>query len=159
MEAQETSPEQYLESDKLKGVYPHQQSLTHFCLVDLSILINWMSLFPILGLCSVLFHFYSISNRKSCKQTVKTLIIWVCTVCLCPKKGMLCLYGLTSSLRESGEALDDHESEFSIEGQLIPFWNDVVNTEEEEEADILADHLDATTIKIQNGDWSLQQKS
>ena len=54
---------------------------------------------------SVLFHFYSISERNSCKQTVKTLIrccvlrhlIWVCTVCLGPKNGMLGLYGLTMS--------------------------------------------------------------
>ena len=48
------------------------------------------------------FSFYSISNRYSCQQTVKTLIrrrvLWrlicVCTVCLCPLKGTLGLYEL-----------------------------------------------------------------
>ena len=76
--------------------------LTHICLVELSILMNWTSSFPILGVSGVLFHFYSVSNRYSCKQTVKTLIrrrvlrrlIWVCTVCLCPKNEMVGLYGL-----------------------------------------------------------------
>ena len=75
---------------------------THICRVDPSIHINWTSPFPILRLSGVLFHFYSISNRYSCKQTVKTLIrhrvlrrlIWVCTVCLYPKNGTLGLYGL-----------------------------------------------------------------
>ena len=67
--------------------------LTHMCLVDPSILIYWTSPFPILGVSGVLFNLYSISNRCSRWQTVKTLIrrrvlrrlIWVCTVCLCPK--------------------------------------------------------------------------
>ena len=44
------------------------------------------------------------SNRNFCWQTVETLIrrhvlwrlIWVCTVCLCPTKMTLGLYGLTS---------------------------------------------------------------
>ena len=40
--------------------------LTHICRVDPSILINWKSLFPILGASGVLFHFYSISNRYFC---------------------------------------------------------------------------------------------
>ena len=48
------------------------------------------------------FHFYSSFNRKSCKQTVETLIrrrilwhlIWVCTICLCPTKRTLGIYGL-----------------------------------------------------------------
>ena len=48
----------------------------------------------------ILFSFNSI--RTSCKQTVETLIrrhilwrlIWVCTVCLCPAKGTLGIYGL-----------------------------------------------------------------
>ena len=35
-------------------------------LVDLSILTNWTSPFPILGVSGVLFHFYSFSNRYSC---------------------------------------------------------------------------------------------
>ena len=64
--------------------------LTHICQVDPSILINWKSPFRILGVSDVLLHFYSISNRNPCKQTVKTLmrrrvlrrLIWVCTVCL-----------------------------------------------------------------------------
>ena len=33
--------------------------LTHICLVDPSILINWTSPFPMLGVSHVLFHFYS----------------------------------------------------------------------------------------------------
>ena len=40
--------------------------LTQICLMDLSILINWISPFPIWGVSGVLFHFYSISNRYSC---------------------------------------------------------------------------------------------
>ena len=48
-----------------------------------------------------IFHFYLISYRAFCKQTVETLIrcripqrlIWVCTVCLCPTKKRLDLYG------------------------------------------------------------------
>ena len=63
------------------------------CRVDYSIIINWTSPFPMLGVSGVLFYFHSISNSNSCYQTVKTLIrrrvlrrlIWVCTVCLCPK--------------------------------------------------------------------------
>ena len=37
--------------------------LTHICLVNPSILINWTIPCPILGVSGVLFHFYSISNR------------------------------------------------------------------------------------------------
>ena len=48
--------------------------------MDPSILINWTSPFPILGVPGVLFHFYSISNRYSCQQTVKTLITRRCGV-------------------------------------------------------------------------------
>ena len=44
--------------------------LTHICLVDSSILINWMSPFPILGVSGVLFHFYYSSDRNFCMQTV-----------------------------------------------------------------------------------------
>ena len=77
-------------------------SLSHICLLDFSILINWTSPFRILGVSGVRFHFYSILNRSSCKQTVKTLIrrrvlrrlIWVCTVCLGPKNGTQGSYGL-----------------------------------------------------------------
>ena len=39
--------------------------LTHICLVDPSIFINWTSPFPILGVSGVLFHFYSVSTRYS----------------------------------------------------------------------------------------------
>ena len=80
-------------------------TLTHLCLMDLSILINWTSPFSILGVSDVLYHFYSISSRYSSWQTVKTLIrrrvlrrlIWVCTVCLhvCSKNGTLGLYELS----------------------------------------------------------------
>ena len=77
--------------------------LTHICLVDPSILINWTSPFSILGVADVLLSIFIIFfYRNSYKQTVKTLIryhilrhlIWVCTVCLCPKNGALGLYGL-----------------------------------------------------------------
>ena len=58
--------------------------------------------YPILGVLGVIFHFYSNSNRTFCEQTVEVLIrrrvlrrlIWICTVCLCPTKGTLSLYGL-----------------------------------------------------------------
>ena len=66
--------------------------------------INWTSPFPILGLLGGIFHFYSNFNKILCKQTVKTLIrrhilclIWVCTVCICPTKRTLGLYGLIKS--------------------------------------------------------------
>ena len=68
--------------------------LTHICLVDPSIFINWTSLFPILGVSGILFHF--------CKQTVQTLI-WVCTVCLCPQNGTLGLYGLMCSETQTNQ--------------------------------------------------------
>ena len=63
--------------------------LTLQCLVDSSALINWASPLPLLGVSGIFFHFCFISNRKSCLQAVKTLVrrrvlIWVCTVCLCP---------------------------------------------------------------------------
>ena len=44
--------------------------LTHICLVDYSILMNWTSPFEILGVSGVCFGFYCTSNRNSCKQTV-----------------------------------------------------------------------------------------
>ena len=46
---------------------------------------------------------YTNFNRKLCKQTAETLIrhlvrlwrlIWVCTICLCPRKMTLGIYGL-----------------------------------------------------------------
>ena len=47
-------------------------------------------------------HFYSNRNRTFCKRIVETLIrrrvlrrlVWVCTICLCPTKRTLGLYGL-----------------------------------------------------------------
>ena len=48
------------------GHVSQENSLTHICVVDPSILINWNSPFPILGVSGVLFHFNSISNRYSC---------------------------------------------------------------------------------------------
>ena len=44
--------------------------LNLICLVDFSNLINWTSPFPILGVSGVIFHFYFIFDRNSCKQTV-----------------------------------------------------------------------------------------
>ena len=69
-----------------------RHKLTQICLVDSSILINWMSPFPILVVSGVFFNFYYFSTRNSCKQTVKTLIrrlilqhlTWDYTVCQCP---------------------------------------------------------------------------
>ena len=46
------------------------KELTHIFPVDFSILINWTSQCPNLGVSGVLFHIYFISNRNSCKQTV-----------------------------------------------------------------------------------------
>ena len=72
--------------------------LTHICLVDSSIHINWTNPSPDLKVSGVFFHLYLIFDRNSRQLTVETLIrrrlIWVCTVCLCPKTGRLCLYGL-----------------------------------------------------------------
>ena len=54
-----------------------------------------------------IFHFYLNFNRKLCKQTVETLIrhcvrlqrlIWVCTICLCPRKRTPGIYGLKMQL-------------------------------------------------------------
>ena len=67
-----------------------------------SILINWTSPFPILGLLGGIFHFYSNFKCNFCKQTVKNLIrrgilqrlIWFCTVYRCPTEWMLALHGL-----------------------------------------------------------------
>ena len=77
-------------------------SLTHLCRMYFPILINWTSPFPILGLLGGIFHFYSNFKRHFCKQTVENLIrccvlphlIWFCTVCRCPTKRMVGLYGL-----------------------------------------------------------------
>ena len=42
--------------------------LTHICLVDLPILINWTV--PFFGVSGVLFHLYLIFDRHHCMQTV-----------------------------------------------------------------------------------------
>ena len=55
----------------------------------------------VLRLLGGIFHFYSNFVRTFWKQTVETLVrrrvlrrlIWVCTVCLCPTKKTLGLYG------------------------------------------------------------------
>ena len=68
--------------------------------IDLPTFISGTSSFPISGLLGGICHF-SPFNRIFCKQTVKILIrhrimrclIWVCTVCLCPIKRNLGLYG------------------------------------------------------------------
>ena len=80
--------------------------LTHLSRMNFSISINRRSLLQILGVLGGIFHLYSNFHRKFCKQTVETLIrrhvlrclIWVCTVCICPTKRMLGLYGLRISL-------------------------------------------------------------
>ena len=76
--------------------------LTHLCRMYFPILINWTSPFPISGLLGGIFHFYSNFKRNVCKQTVENLIrhhillrlIWFCTVCRCPTKKTVGLYGL-----------------------------------------------------------------
>ena len=77
--------------------------ITHLSRMDFPIPINWTSPFPILGVLGPVFQFYQNFDRIFCKQTVETLIrrrvmrrlVWVCTVCLCPTKRALGLYGLT----------------------------------------------------------------
>ena len=60
--------------------------------MNFPISIGWTSLFQILGVLGGIFHFYSNSNRKLCKQTVETdqtprsvASDLVCAVCVCPK--------------------------------------------------------------------------
>ena len=59
-----------LHAAKLLPVWELQAEPCCICQADLSILINWTSPFPNLGVSGVLFHFHSILNRNSCKQTV-----------------------------------------------------------------------------------------
>ena len=69
---------------------------------------NWISSFTILELLGGVFHFYS---RNFCLQTVENLfrhcilqrLIWFCTVCRCPTKRMLGLYGLNIILLSPDE--------------------------------------------------------
>ena len=84
-----------------RGVASIFLSLTHLSRMYFPIPINWSSPFPILGLLGGVFHLYSNFKRNFCKQTVENLIrrrilrrlIWCCTVCRCPTKRTLCLYG------------------------------------------------------------------
>ena len=65
---------------------------------------NWRSPFPILEVLGGILYFFSKFNIRFCKQTVKILIkhrilrclIWTGTVCPCPIKRTLGLYGLTT---------------------------------------------------------------
>ena len=66
---------------------------THLSRINSPISIGRTSLFQILGVLGGIFHFYSISNKIFCEQTVGTLI-WVCAVSLCPTRRTLGLYGL-----------------------------------------------------------------
>ena len=69
-------------------------NLTNLSRMSFPISISGTSLFQILGILGSIFHFYSISNRTFCEQTVETQIRCrglrhlnkVCAVCLCPKK-------------------------------------------------------------------------
>ena len=85
------------------SIYPnYQDTFTHFSHMDFPIPINWTSPFMFLGLLGGIFHFYSKLKRTFCMQTEETLnrccvlwhLIWVCAVCLCPTKRMLCFYGV-----------------------------------------------------------------
>ena len=77
--------------------------LTHLSRMNFPISIGRTSLFQIIGVLSGIYHFYSNFKRNFCKQTVENLIrcrvlrrlIWFCTVCRCPTKRTLGLYGLT----------------------------------------------------------------
>ena len=60
----QTAPEEAVSSGSTQ--FAQTWILTHISLVDMSILTNWKSLFPILGVSGVLLHFYSISNRYLC---------------------------------------------------------------------------------------------
>ena len=79
--------------------------LTHLCLMDPTI-INWTNLFRSKGLLGSMTQFHSNFESSFCKQTVEALVrlrilrrlIWVCTVCLCPTKRTLRLYGLIYNL-------------------------------------------------------------
>ena len=81
---------------------PHDEAhflITYLCRMYFPILINKTSPFSILGLLGVIFHFYSNFDIIFCMQTVENLIrrIWLCTVCVCPTKRTLGLYGLRPS--------------------------------------------------------------
>ena len=64
------------------------------------------SFISVLRIVGLYFFLNSNFNRILCKQTVETLIrlrvlqrlIWVCTVCLCPTKRTIGLYGFKTGL-------------------------------------------------------------
>ena len=82
--------------------FPGGFILTYLSRMGFPTIINWASLFPYQGLLGGILLLYSNFNRTFCKQTAETLIrrrvlrrlILVCTVCLCPTKRTLGLYGL-----------------------------------------------------------------
>ena len=82
--------------------------LTHLSLIEFPTLINWTSPILFLGLLVDILHFYSNFDRTFCKLTMENLIrcrmlrhlIWLCTVCQCPTKRTLGLYGLSSHIRK-----------------------------------------------------------
>ena len=49
-----------------------QNALIRICLVELSILINWTSQFPVLRVSGVLFHFYYISKLANSEDPDRT---------------------------------------------------------------------------------------
>ena len=69
--------------------------LTFICWMDFPIIIIWMSPLSILGESGIFFHFYfifiEIPVSKQCRP--RWDLIWVYTVCLCPKNGTPGLYG------------------------------------------------------------------
>ena len=79
-------------------------SLIILSVMKLPTFIKWTGPFSFSGLLGVGFHSYSNLNRTSCKQTVESLmrhcslwcLILVCTICLCPTKRKLGLYGLNA---------------------------------------------------------------
>ena len=104
--------------------------LTHLCQIYFPILIDWTSPFPILGLLDGIFHFYSNFKRHFCKQTVENLIrrpvlrrlIWFCTVCICPTKRTLGLYGLTFSKK----SFKEHYQCQMVWIQIRTWWREVL---------------------------------
>ena len=126
----------YIKTDFLMTWLIYSSLLTHICLVDPSILINWTSPFPIVG--CLVYVFICILFQIDIPVSILRRMIWVCTVCLCPKKWMLRLYGLTDNMRlffnflvlvfteESGEILSGNSYFKSVQIQMGPkkdFYN------------------------------------
>ena len=88
--------------DKRERMNTDWGKLTHICLKTFPSLSIGQVCFSFKGCLVYFFHFYHIFDRNSCEQTVYTLtrqrimrrLIWVCTVCLCPKHETPGLYGL-----------------------------------------------------------------